>query len=89
MHGIMWKIFWAKRLIFLFDRFQRVLLNSQTSKLSQIKTGVTYGSILRPFLFLVYLSNLPAGLTSNAKLFANDASIFSVVCDSSSSLIKI
>ena len=68
---------------FLSDRFQRVLLNDQTSKWSLIKAGVPQGSILGPLLFLVYINNLPEGLTSNSKLFANDTSIFSVVRDSS------
>ena len=43
------------------------------------------GSVSRPFLFLVYINNdLSQGLTSNAKLFADDTSIFSVFHDSSS-----
>ena len=57
---------------FLSDRFQRVLLNGQTSKWSQIKAGVLQGSILGPLLFLVYINDLPEGLTSNVKLFADD-----------------
>ena len=31
---------------FLSDRFQRVLLNGQTSKWSQVKAGVPQGSVL-------------------------------------------
>ena len=74
---------------FLSDRFQRVLLNSQTSKWSQIKAGVLQGSILGPLLFLVYINDLPEGLTSNVKLFADDTSILSVVRDSSSSSLSL
>ena len=74
---------------FLFDRFQRVLLNGQTSKWSQIKAGVPQGSVLGPLLFLVYINDLPEGLTSNVKLFADDTSIFSVVRDSSSSSLSL
>ena len=33
---------------FFSDRFQRVLLNGQTSKWSQIKAGVPQGSALGP-----------------------------------------
>ena len=74
---------------FLSDRFQRVLLNGQTSKWSQIKAGVPQGSILGPLLFLVYINDLPRGLTSNVKLFADDTSIFSVFRDSSSSSLSL
>ena len=37
------------------------------------------GSILGPLLFLVYVNDLANGYSSNAKLFADDASLFSVV----------
>ena len=46
-----------------------------------IKPGVSQGSILGPFFFLVYINDLPNGLLSNPKLFADDISIFSVVKD--------
>ena len=74
---------------FLSDRFQRVLLNGQTSKWLQIKAGVPKGSILGPLLFLVYINDLPEAVTSNVKLFADDTSIFSVVRDSSSSSLSL
>ena len=73
---------------FLSDGFQRVLLNGQTSKSSQIKAGLPQGTVLGPLLFLVYINDLPEGLNSNVKLCADDTSIFSVVCDSSSSSLS-
>ena len=78
----MWRISWTNRLNFS-GTVQRVLLNGQTSKWSQIKAGVPQGSVLGPLLFLVYINDLPEGLTSNVKLFADDTSIFSMVWESS------
>ena len=69
---------------FLSERFQRVLLNGQTW--SQIKVSVPQGSVLGPLLFLVYINDLPEGLTSNVNYFADDTSMFLVVCDSGSFL---
>ena len=37
-----------------------------------------HGSILGP-LFLIYINNLADSLSSNAKLFADDTSLFSIV----------
>ena len=73
----------------LSDRFQRFILNDQISKWSQIKTGVPQGSVLGPVLFLLDINYLPEGLTSNIKLFADDTSKFSVVCDLSSSSLSL
>ena len=53
-------------------------LISQKNKLySRIKKG--NNSVLNSVLFLIYLNDLPNGLNSNVKLFADDTSLFSVV----------
>ena len=62
---------------FLSDRFQRVTINGQSSSWLPIKAGVPKGSILGPLLFLSFINDLPEGLHSNAKLFADDTAIFS------------
>ena len=64
---------------FLKLRKQSVVLNGQLSSWSNIETGVPQGSILGPLLFLVYINGLSGGLTTNARLFADDVSLFSVV----------
>ena len=64
---------------FLVNRKQRVVLNGQVSSWSNVKAGVPQGSILDPLLFLNYINDLPKDLSSNAKLFADDTSLFSVI----------
>ena len=64
---------------FLKERKQRVVLNGQYSTWTNVEAGVPQGSILGPLLFLVYINDLPENLVSNPKLFADDASLFSVI----------
>ena len=67
---------------FLSGRFQRVLLNGQTSDWETIQAGVPQGSILGPLFFLIYINDLTDNLNSNVKLFADDTSSFSEICGS-------
>ena len=66
---------------FLSFRKQRVVLNGQVSHWTSIEAGVPQGSILGPLLFLIYINDLSDDLSTNAKLFAGDTSLFSVVRD--------
>ena len=66
---------------FVSSRKQKVALNGQNSSWTNVHAGVPQGSILGPLLFLIYINDLSDNLTSNAKLFADDTSVFSVVYD--------
>ena len=66
---------------FLNERKERAVLNGQLSTGKNVGAGVPQGSILAPLLFLIYINHLIEGLSSNAKLFAEDTSLFSVIHD--------
>ena len=57
------------------------MLNGQNSLWTNVHAGVPQGSILGPLLFLININDLLDNLTRNAKLFADDTSLFSVVHD--------
>ena len=67
---------------FLTNRKQRVVLNGQSSSWTNVKAGVPQGSILGPLLILIYINDSADSLSSNAKLFADDTSLFPVIHDS-------
>ena len=73
---------------FLKERKQRVVLNGQHSRWSNVSAGVPQGSILGS-LFLIYINDLPDNLSSNPKLFADDISLFSVEHDINQSGINL
>ena len=70
---------------YLSGRLHRVVLNGQTSSWRPVLAGVPQGSILGPLLFLIYINDLPNELKSNAKLFADDTSLFNIVKDENES----
>ena len=66
---------------YLANHYQHVVLNGKSSKWSPIGAGVPQGSVLGPLLFLVYINNLVDNISSDAKLFADDTSLFTIVYD--------
>ena len=58
-----------------------LVLNGEVSRWASIKAVVFQGSILGPLVFLIYINDLSDDLLTNAKLFANNTSLFSIVRD--------
>ena len=68
--GNLWKWFQA----YLTNRVQCVSVNNAVSDALPVVSGVPQGSILGPILFLVFVNDIPATLTSSLiLLFADDA----------------
>ena len=49
--------------------------------MDSVNVGAPQGSILGLLLFLIYINDLADGLSSNAKLFADNTFLFSVIHD--------
>ena len=70
---------------FLSIRYRKVVLNGQSFGWAVVNAGVPQGSILGPLLFLIYINDLSTDLSSNPRLFTDDALFLSVVHDRTTS----
>ena len=64
---------------YLDDRKQKVVLDGFSSGWAEIDAGVPQGSVLVPFLFLIYINDIVDDLDCNIKLFADDTSLYVIV----------
>ena len=74
---------------YLTGRQQRIVLNGQTSSWKNILAGLPQDSVLGPLLFLVYINDLPNGIESICKIFADHTALFSKVKDATFSNTKL
>ena len=56
---------------FLTGRTQSVIVEGVTSDSALVVNGVPQGSVLGPFLFLLFINDLPDNLTSHTRRFAD------------------
>jgi hypothetical protein len=69
--------FWVKD--FLYSRSQQVFFDNVLSASQQVTSGVPQGSVLGPLLFLVFINDLPDGICSTVRLFADDCVIYAPI----------
>ena len=61
------------------NQTQGVVVEGAISSVPQVTSGVPQGSVLGPFLFLVYINYLPLVVSSTIGHFADDAYIYRVI----------
>jgi len=68
----------------LCNRKQRVVVSGNYSDWYRVQSGIPQGSILRPFLFLIYINDLTS-VTQDTEcrinLYADDAKIYRNITD--------
>ena len=60
----------------LEDRRQSVVLEGERSEPLEVKSGVPQGSVIGPCLFLFYINDIPVGIDSTVRLFADDTIMY-------------
>ena len=64
---------------FLTNRTQRVMLERTLSEAAPITYGVPNGSVLGPLLFLCYINDLPACVSSDIRMLADDCQLYRTI----------
>lgn len=78
MYGIKGKLLdWFRN--YLTNRKHRVMTEGFFSTYRQVSAGVPQGSVLGPFLFLIYINDIVEYIENEKRLFADDTSLFKVI----------
>ena len=65
---------WLKA--FVSGRRQRVTVNGAKSAWSEVCSGVPQGSVIGPILFVMFINDMPDGISNFVSLFADDTKLF-------------
>ena len=64
---------------YLENRWQRVVIEGQTSDWERTSSGVPQGSVLGPLLFLIYINDITDDLETCPFIFVDDTTLLDVV----------
>ena len=64
---------------FLTGRQQQVLVSGEQSDATQATSGVPQGTVLAPLLFVFFINDLPTGILSTVRLYADDVILYITV----------
>ena len=60
----------------LIGRRQRVSVASVSSLLAHVLSGIPQGNVMRPLLFIIFISDMPEVVNSLIRMFADDTKLF-------------
>ena len=60
---------------FLRSRSKRAVIDGEELESIPVTSGVPQGSVIGPILFFVYINDLPDGVCSQVRLFADDTAL--------------
>lgn len=61
---------------YLSNRSQKVIINGFESEPVPVTSGVPQGSVLGPLLFLIFINDIGANVSSNLRLYADDCVLY-------------
>jgi ribonucleases P/MRP protein subunit RPP40 len=64
---------------FMIDRRQRVVMGDTIPVWMEVFSGVPQGSVIGPFLFVVFINDLSRRIKNKLKIYADDTKIFSMM----------
>ena len=66
---------------YLSGRNQKVVIGNKISVNKQVSSGISQGSILGPILFVLFINDIPSGISdkTNIRLYADDTKIWHII----------